>query len=87
MSISRGLDKQRILRYLGNAEYIYRWQERYDIAVREIAAETGVETFDIRTRFLLEKHLEDAMSLDGIHPSAKGHQIIKDAVLRQLALA
>ncbi len=85
--ISRGLDKQRILRYLGNAEYIYRWQERYDIAVREIAAETGVGIFDIRTRFLLEKHLGDAMSLDGIHPSAKGHQIIKDAVLRQLALA
>ena len=55
--------------------------------MREIAAETGVGIFDIRTRFLLEKHLGDAMSLDGIHPSAKGHQIIKDAVLRQLALA
>ncbi len=43
--ISRALDKDKILSYLGAAEYIYRWQERYDIAVRGIAAKLNVALF------------------------------------------
>lgn len=35
--ICRGRDSQAILRYLGDVEHIYRWQERYARAVREAA--------------------------------------------------
>lgn len=83
--ISRPLDREKILGYLGAAEYIYRWQERYDIAVRQIAAELGVKLFDIRTRFLQEKRIGDYMSLDGIHPNEKGHALIRDTALEYLA--
>ena len=85
--ISKPLDREKILDYLGAAEYIYRWQERYDIAVREIAALAGVKLFDIRTRFLQERRIGDFMSIDGIHPNAKGHELIKDTVLEYLEAA
>ena len=82
--ISRPLDRDRILDFLGAAEYIYRWQERYDIAVREIAAKLNVKLFDIRTRFLQERRIGDFMSLDGIHPNEKGHALIRETVLERL---
>lgn len=85
--ISRPLDRAKILNYLGAADYIYRWQERYDIAVRQIAAELGVKLFDIRTRFLMERSIGEYMSIDGIHPNAEGHRIIKEAALEYLAAA
>lgn len=78
--VSRGLDRQNILKYLGAAEFIYRWQERYDIAAREVAARTRTQLFDIRTRFLQEKRLDALMSIDGIHPNERGHQLIKGEV-------
>ena len=85
--ISIPLDRQKILDYLGAAEYIYRWQERYDIAVRQISAELGVKLFDIRTRFLQERRIGDLMSRDGIHPNGKGHALIKDTALEYLGAA
>ena len=83
--ISKPLDRERILDYLGAAEYIYRWQERYDIAVRGIAAKLNVALFDIRTRFLQERRIGDIMSQDGIHPNEKGHAIIRDTALEKLS--
>lgn len=82
--ISKPFDRQRILDYLGAAEYIYRWQERYDIAVRETAAKLNVKLFDIRTRFLQERRIGDFMSIDGIHPNEKGHAIIRETALEYL---
>lgn len=82
--ISRPLDREKILNYLGAAEYIYRWQERYDIAVREIAAKLNVKLFDIRTRFLQERRIGDLMSVDGIHPNEKGHALIARTALEYL---
>lgn len=84
--ISKPLDRDRILDYLGAAEYIYRWQERYDIAVREIAAKLNVKLFDIRTRFLQERRIGDFMSPDGIHPNEKGHALIRDTALERLSV-
>lgn len=82
--ISKPLDREKLLAHLGTAEYIYRWQERYDITVRQIAAELGVKLFDIRTRFLMERRIGDLMSLDGIHPNENGHRLIKETVLDYL---
>ena len=82
--ISKPLDRDRILDYLGAAEYIYRWQERYDIAVRDIAAKLNVKLFDIRSRFLQERRIGDIMSIDGIHPNEKGHAIIRETALEYL---
>lgn len=78
--VSRGLNRPNILKYLGASEFIYRWQERYDIAARVVASETRTRLFDIRTRFLQEKRLDELMSIDGIHPNERGHLLIKGEV-------
>ncbi len=83
--VARGLNRQNILKYLGAVEFIYRWQERYDIAAREIAARTRTQLFDIRTCFLQERRLEEIMSVDGIHPNERGHLLIKGEVSAFLA--
>lgn len=84
--VSKGLDRDRILKYLGgSAEYIYRWQERYDRALLDVAARENTPVFDIRSRFLDEKNLGDVMSIDGIHPNPKGYAIIRETLIAQLA--
>lgn len=83
--VSRGLNAENILKYLGAAEFIYRWQERYDIAARECVAETGAKLFDLRALFLTQRKLPDMMSIDGIHPNDEGHALIKRAVADAVA--
>ena len=83
--MSRGLRRDRILKYLGAAEYIYRWQERYDLALMEVAAKESASIFDIRSLFLGERNMDSLMSIDGIHPNPKGYALIKEAVNLRLA--
>ena len=79
--VSKGLDRDKILKYLGGSwEYIYRWQERYDRALLEVAAKEDTPVFDIRSRFLDEKNLDEVMSIDGIHPNPKGYGIIRETL-------
>lgn len=85
--LGRTRNRENLLRYLGGADYIYRWQERYDIAVREAASRCGAYLLDLRERFLWEKRLEDVMSADGIHPNARGHKLICEAAEKALAMA
>ena len=79
--ISRGLDGSAILKYLGSAQYIYRWQERYAYAAMEAARDAGCPVFDLRSIFLRQRDFDSLMSLDGIHPNPAGYQLITDTVL------
>ena len=79
--ITRSLDREAILRYLGAPDYIYRWQERYAYAAQRVAERERCLTFDMRGLFLDCRNFESYMSLDGIHPSPKGYAVIRDAFL------
>lgn len=79
--VARGLCRDAILRFLGDVQHIYRWQERYATAVREAASETGCALFDMRSAFLAHRSLESLYCLDGIHPNAQGHARIAEAAL------
>jgi lysophospholipase L1-like esterase len=82
---SRGLDRTRILRWLGgNVTYIYRFHELYNVAVCNIAAERGVPLIDIRTAFLEKRNYSDFLCDDGIHPDEKGHRLIAEAIARAM---
>lgn len=82
---SRGLDRERILRWLGgNVTYIYRFHELYNVAVCNIAAERGVSLIDIRTAFLEKRNYSDFLCDDGIHPNEKGHQLIAEAIAKAI---
>jgi lysophospholipase L1-like esterase len=80
--VSRGLDGDSILRALhGDVHSIYRWQERYTLAMRNVAVKTGCPLLDMRDVFLSQSDYPACMCVDGIHPNEAGHQLIADAVL------
>lgn len=75
-----GISKENVMRFLGDLSRIYRWQELYSLAVMKLASEIGAPLIDIRERFLMQKNYEDAICLDGIHPNAGGHTLMKKTI-------
>ncbi len=82
--VSKGLDPQVILRFLGDVQHIYRWQERYATAVYRTARLTRCRLFDLRDAFLAADDFPDCLCVDGMHPNGKGQQLIAQAVRQAL---
>jgi lysophospholipase L1-like esterase len=79
-----GLSKENILQWLGDANAIYRYQEKYSLAIERLAAETGCFLVDLRSAFLDKRVLLPYLCADGIHPSDAGQRLIHE-VLRRAA--
>jgi len=77
----QGLDKARVLAWLGDVHVIYRWQESYSRAVEKIAIETNTPLVDLRGAFLKHRRLERFLCEDGTHPNTEGQKIITQAFL------
>ena len=82
--ISRGLNAENILRWLGDVEHIYRWHEMYNNAVLKIAAAKNVLLIDIREAFLKTRDYLTLLCEDGIHPNEAGHALISDVVMKAI---
>lgn len=74
--VSKNLNPRAILRYLGDVQHIYRWQERYALAVRDVARKLGCKMLDLRDAFLVERDFKRLLCVDGIHPSEEGYGLI-----------
>ncbi len=73
--VSRGLDGEAILRYLGGDPHMmYRWQEQYADAVRDAAREENAALLDLRGAFLSDRRFPAYYCLDGIHLNENGHR-------------
>ena len=81
-TISRGLNAQNILQWLGSAFTTYRWQENYSNTVAQVAKKNNVPLVDIRSAFLTERHYENFICEDGMHPNEKGHLLIANELQR-----
>lgn len=79
-----GLDKERILLWLGDANAIYRYQERYSLAVEQAAWQLDCPFIDLRGEFLSKLHILDYFCEDGIHPNSKGQDLIIDTFRERL---
>jgi acyl-CoA thioesterase-1 len=82
--ISRGLNADNILRWLGDEEHIYRWHEMYNIAVLKLAAAKNVTLIDIRRAFLETRDYLSLLCEDGIHPNEAGHALISEAIRKSI---
>lgn len=72
-----GLNRENIVRWLGDVEHIYRWQESYSGMVDALAREEEVPVIDLRGAFLRDRRRPEALlCADGIHPSAQGQSLI-----------
>lgn len=68
-----------LLTFLGDKNYIYRHQEMYSRAIEHLAHEYDLYLIDIREKFLVIPKYSDFLCADGIHPNARGQELIKDA--------
>ena len=81
-----GLSKENILRWLGDVQHIYRWHERYNATVVQVAEECGCPLAGVREAFLCERRVGDLLCADGIHPNRQGHALI-ETVLERFGLS
>ncbi|MDO4564409.1 MAG: SGNH/GDSL hydrolase family protein [Clostridia bacterium] len=80
-----GLSKANILSWLGDANAIYRYQERYSHVIGELVREKGCAFIDLRKTFLSRLHLHDYYCRDGIHPNGAGQRLILDSLREGLS--
>lgn len=78
--VTKGLDRGAVLRFLGDVERIYRWQERYALLVCRAASKLGCPLIDLRSAFLAVKGYERLLCVDGIHPNEEGHALMLETM-------
>ncbi len=78
--ISKGLNAENILHWLGDVEHIYRWHEMYNLVVVKLASIKNIAMIDIRKAFLESRNYLNLYCEDGIHPNEKGHALISNVI-------
>lgn len=78
--VSKGLNAENILRWLGDVEHIYRWHEMYNLVVVKLSAIKRIPLIDIRRAFLESRNYLSLYCEDGIHPNEAGHALISDVI-------
>ncbi|MGI5891623.1 MAG: SGNH/GDSL hydrolase family protein [Bacillota bacterium] len=80
--IRRDLVPANILHWLGDIERIYRQQERYSLAITNLAYKYQCHYIDLRSAFLKVRDYHELLCSDGIHPNQAGHQIIAAEIIK-----
>ena len=78
--ISKDRSAANILKWLGDVNHLYRWQEYYNSLVCTLARAFGCRVIDLRQSFLQKTDFRTLLSDDGIHPSQKGHTLIHRSI-------
>ncbi|MBR5858630.1 MAG: SGNH/GDSL hydrolase family protein [Clostridia bacterium] len=82
--VTRGLDYNNVLRWLGDINIISRWQEKYSRLSEKVAKATNCKLIDLRAAF--DSNMGALLGIDGMHPSAEGHAKLGD-VFQKTVLA
>lgn len=83
--ISRNLNHDNIISWLGDTSMLYRWQEYYNRTAEMIAQKFSCSLIDIRSPFLLSHNYSNLLSADGIHPTIEGHRVIDRLLTESVA--
>ena len=76
-----GLSRENILKFLGDANHIYRHHERYSLEISQLGMANNCRVVDVRAAFLDHGNYADLMCLDGIHPNEKGQMLIRETFM------
>lgn len=82
--ITRGLNYDNILHWLGDISMLSRWQEYYSHLIEKIAKDTDCSLIDLRSTFLLTHRYRDCLCADGIHPTEHGYMMVEDALTNHI---
>ena len=77
----KGLNRENILKWLGEVNMIYPYQENYSRAVEKIAADAQVPLIDLRGAFLQYRRFDSLLCQDGTHPNTEGQGLITSTFL------
>ena len=83
--VTRGLDYNNVLRWLGDINIISRWQEKYSRLSEKVAGLANCKLIDLRSVF--SNNMGSLLGIDGMHPSAEGHAILGDIVQKKVLAA
>jgi lysophospholipase L1-like esterase len=72
----QGLNTEKILKWLGDTQMIYRYQELYSNGIVKLAGEIGAKLVDVRKYFLEGRIFKSLLCDDGLHPNKEGHKLI-----------
>ena len=78
--VTRDLNREAVLAFLGGTHRIYRWQELYAQTVFMVASRLQCPVLNLREAFLDVRAYEDLLCVDGMHPNARGHQVMLDVL-------
>lgn len=76
--VSQGLSYDNIIKWMGDVNRIARWQEYYSHLSERVAMIAKCPILDLRSSFLTHDRMENMIGIDGIHPSAEGHTLIRE---------
>ena len=81
------LNRENILRWLGDVQQIYRYQEMYSLLVEKIAREFSIRLLDLRSRCLMERNFFRSMICqDGLHLTEEGQRFIGEQIAELVRL-
>ena len=83
-TISQGRDEKIIYNWLGDKDFLYRWQEMYSSEVEKLALKNNVFLIDMRKAFLEEHNYQRLICNDGIHPNSDGHKFMYNVFKQEL---
>lgn len=75
-----------IIKWLGDVNMIYRYQEMYSDIIVRTAYKCGAALIDVRNAFLQRRDFQELLCDDGIHPNEKGQLLIGETVCGGLKL-
>lgn len=85
--VSRGLDKENILQFLGNdVNYIFRWHQGYNDMIFKLADKYQIPVIDIRKDFIEKDNYKNLLCIDGMHPNKEGHRVIANSLAKAVSL-
>ncbi len=82
--VSKGLDKDNIMKWLGNKNRIYTHHETYSLALLDVAHETKCHVINLREEMLLTPDFSKYICLDGMHLNQDGQKKIYDCFNKYL---
>ncbi len=75
------LNRENILRWLGDVQQIYRYQEMYSLMAEKVAMEFSISLIDIRSRCLAERRFfRDMLCEDGLHLTEEGQRFVGEQI-------
>lgn len=72
------LARRNILKWLGDAQMIYRFHELYSKIVERIAKQSKTLLVDVRERFLERHDLRKLIGIDGVHLNEDGYKLVAE---------